>query len=178
MNRSDEKVGNQVTYEIPADPAQRIRRRRLVVGAIAIGVLALACAIVLGAMGTITTSMASVLGTLGTIVVGLNTVAYEWPTTGATAPTAAVMSKHQQMTAIVTGDNSATAFTITHNFGLSTAEITAGFPEVLFEPILAAGITAAPFILSKTANTVVCTCTAFTGAGLRVRVRRPHTMDR
>jgi hypothetical protein len=119
--------------------------------------------------------VASVLAGLGSVLVGVNTIAYEWPTAGATAPTGPVMSKHQQMTAIITGDGAATTFTVTHNLNISAGDLTGGFPEVLFEPILAAGITAAPFITSKTANTVVCTCTAFTGAGLRVRVVRPRS---
>jgi hypothetical protein len=107
-----------------------------------------------------------------------NTVAYEYPVAGATAPTAAQMRTHQQMSAIVTGDGAATTFTITHDFGTSAGDLTFGFPEVTFEPILAAGITAAPFIASKTATTIVCTCTAFTGAGLRVRIKRPWSATR
>jgi hypothetical protein len=164
--------GNAVAYEIPGALA---RRRRNMVAMISFGALALVAAFVLVATGHASPSVASVLGGLGSILVGVNTIAYEWPTSGATAPTAPVMSKHQQMTAIVTGDGAATTFTITHNMNISAADLTGGFPEVFFEPILAAGITAAPFIASKTANTVVCTCTAFTGAGLRVRVSRPRS---
>jgi len=101
-----------------------------------------------------------------------NTIAYEYPVVGAVAPTAAQMRTHQQMSAIVTGDGASGTFTITHNFG-EPAGMLGPFPEVVFEPILAAGITAAPIITSKTANTIVFANTAFTGAGLRVRIKRP-----
>jgi len=103
-----------------------------------------------------------------------NTVAYEYPVAGATAPTAAQMRTHQQMTAVVTGDGAATTFTITHNMGIA-AGLLSEMPEVYFEALIAAGITAAPLVTTKTANTVVFTCTAFTGAGLRVRIKRPFS---
>lgn len=106
-----------------------------------------------------------------------NTIAYEYPVAGAVAPTAAQMRTHQQMTAIITGDGSATTFTVTHNFGVAAGDL-GQFPEVEFEPILAAGITAAPLVTTKTANTVVFTCVAFTGAGLRVRIKRPWSPTR
>ena|ERR1700688_605820 len=101
-----------------------------------------------------------------------NTIAFEYPVVGASAPTAAQMRTHQQMSAIVTGDGAATTFTINHNFGIPAGRI-GPFPEVIFESILPAGITAAPVITTKTANTVVITVTPFTGAALRVRIRRP-----
>ena len=107
-----------------------------------------------------------------------NVVTYLWPTAGATAPTAAVMLHHQQVLAQVQGDAAATSFTVTHNMGISTAQLAAGFPEVELEVITAGGITAAPIISSKTANTVVFANTAFpAGAGpaLNVRVKRPYS---
>jgi hypothetical protein len=165
--------GNSVTYE---DPAGKQKRRRRLVVALSFGALAIVAAFALVVTGHASPSVASVLAGLGSVLVGVNTIAYEWPSaTGATPPTGPVMSKHQMMTAIVTGDGAATTFTITHNLAISAADVTAGFPLVDFEPILAAGITAAPFVASKTTNTVVCTCTAFTGAGLRVRVTRPRS---
>lgn len=171
------KGGNSVAYEIPASEVAAAKRRRrvLLISLVSAGLLMLVLALALQAMGHHGASVVSVLAAFSTGIVGLNTVAYEYPVTGATAPTAPVMSKHQQMSAIVTGDAAATTFTITHNFGIPAAQLTNGFPEVEFEAILAAGITAAPFVASKTANTVVCTCTAFTGAGLRVRVKRPFS---
>jgi hypothetical protein len=77
------------------------------------------------------------------------------------------------MQAVITGDNAAVAFTITHNWGLTTAELAKGYPFVDSEIILAAGRTAAEIITTKTANTVVFSNTAFLGAGLRIRLSRP-----
>jgi hypothetical protein len=103
-----------------------------------------------------------------------NTLNYENPSAGgATPPTAQVMRAHQQMSAIVTGDNSATTIALTHNMAISAAQLALGYPEVEFEPLLAAGITAAPIVTTKATNTLTVTCTAFTGAGLRIRVKKP-----
>ena len=112
-----------------------------------------------------------------------NTVAYEWPITGATAPTAAQSKGHQTVSAVVTGDGAGTTFTITHNWNLpatlSGVAYLGPFPEVEFEELLAAGYTAAPLVtnVNKTANAVAFTCTAFTGAGLRVRLKRPWSPE-
>lgn len=105
-----------------------------------------------------------------------NTVNYTNPATGATAPTAVQSRTHQSIKATVTGDNSATTITITHNWGISTAQLALGFPNVQYEEILASGYTAAPIITGKTANAVTFSCTAFTGAGLVIVVERPFSM--
>jgi hypothetical protein len=108
-------------------------------------------------------------------IVGINTVAYEFPVSGAVAPTAIQSRPHQQVSAVVTGDGAATVFTITHNWGLPAADLTNSFCEVFYEFLLASGYTAAALISSKTTNAVAFTCTAFAGAGLRVRLKRPWT---
>lgn len=108
-----------------------------------------------------------------------NTLNYENPSAGgATPPTAAVMKNHQQMSAIVTGDGSATSIVVVHNFGISAADLTLGYPEVEIEILLAAGNTAAAIVTTKATNSVTLTCTAFTGAGLRVRIKRPFSPTR
>lgn len=106
-----------------------------------------------------------------------NTVAYTFPVAGASAPTAAQSKKKNHVIAVVTGDNSATTFDVTHNWNISSADLAAGFPKFNIEPILASGITAAPFVTAanKTANTVTFTCTAFAGAGVRVVLERPYS---
>lgn len=109
---------------------------------------------------------------------GVNTVTYETPVSGVTPPTATQARTHEQVSAIITGDGAATTFTITHNWGLSTSDNNAGWAEVEYEYLLAAGYTAAALITSKTANAVVFSCTAFTGAGLRVRLKRPWSPTR
>lgn len=111
----------------------------------------------------------------GTLLFGVNTVTYETPVAGTTAPTATQSRTHQSLSAIITGDGAATTFTVTHNWGLSTAELAAGFPFVTLEYLLAAGYTAASLITSKTTNAVAFSNTAFTGAGLRVVLARPWT---
>jgi len=113
-----------------------------------------------------------------TILFGVNTVTYEWPVAGTTAPTATQSRTHQTVSAIITGDGAATTFTVTHNWGLSTAELAAGFPWVNDEQLLAAGYTAAQLITSKTTNAVAFSNTAFTGAGLRITLFRPWTPTR
>ena len=103
-----------------------------------------------------------------------NTINYENPSAGgAVPPTAQVMLKHQQMSAIITGDGATLTTTIIHNMNIPAAQLTLGYPEVEFEALLAAGITAAPLVTTKNANNVVVTNVAFTGAGLRIRIKRP-----
>ena len=172
--KMEKQTGNIVTYEIPRTPQEIARRRKLTLALICVAVLACALGFFfLASFGVGTSSILSFLTAGLSVVVGTNTVAYEYPVTGATAPTAAVMSKHQSLSAVVTGDGSATTFTIVHNWGLSTAQLADAFPWVEYEEILAAGYTAAPLVTTRNANNVVFTCTAFTGAGLRVRLQRP-----
>jgi hypothetical protein len=109
-----------------------------------------------------------------------NTIAYEATPTGyaggATAPTAAQAAQFNELRGVVTGDGATASITFTHNMGISAADLARGLPHVDSEILLAAGYTAAAFIASKTANTVVFTNTAFTGAGLRIRVSRPNSL--
>lgn len=163
-----------VQYEISRTPAE-IRAHRLRFWALASVVLvALAVGLLLAHAGLKGPSL-SALATSGVaFLFGLNTVAYEAPVTGATAPTAPQSRTHNVISAIVTGDGAATSFTITHNWGLTTAQLAAGaFPLVEYEYLLAAGYTAAALVNVKSTNAISFTCTAFTGAGLRVRISRP-----
>jgi hypothetical protein len=166
---------NKVTYELPAgSPVLRflvlqwnIRRAACVSAAIV--------ALVLAVLWVVSMPSPAVASLLSAILFGVtsNTVAYETPVTGATPPLASVSRYHQTLSAVVTGDGADTGFTITHNWHLSTEDLAKGYPNVDLEYLLAAGYTAAALIASKDADTVVFTCTAFTGAGLRVRLARP-----
>jgi hypothetical protein len=167
------KNGNAVTYEIPVSARRRALNRLMCAALIVAAVGLVAVSAALHAHGQGGASLGSLVTALGTLIVGVNTVTYEYPVTGVTAPTAKQNSTHQQMSAVITGDGAATTFTITHNWGLTAAQNTNGFPQVEYEQLLAAGYTAAPLITSKNPNTVVFSCTAFTGAGLRVRLIRP-----
>jgi hypothetical protein len=107
------------------------------------------------------------------VLFGVNTVTYTTPVAGVTAPTATQARTHQLLKATITGDGAAVTFTVTHNWNLSAALLAKGFPLVYYEYLLAAGYTGAPLITSRTANTVVFSNTAFTGAGLVVTLSRP-----
>jgi len=108
-----------------------------------------------------------------------NTINYENPSAGgATPPTAQVMRAHQQMSAIITGDGATLTTVIVHNMNISAADLALGYPEVEFENLLAAGNTAAMLVTTKTANNVTLTNVAFTGAGVRVRIKRPFSPTR
>jgi hypothetical protein len=163
----------KIEYEIPAAPRSTGRKIALAV--------AIAAVVVIGCVGLFVFgehfSLAAGLAGLGILFV-INTVTYETPVVGVTAPTATQSRPHQQISAVVTGDGAATTFTLTHNWGLTAADLAAGWAEVELEYLLAAGYTAAALITSKTANTVVFSCTAFTGAGLRVRLKRPWSATR
>lgn len=114
-----------------------------------------------------------------------NTLAYDATDTainqpyagGATPPTAAQAAYHNSFSAVVTGDGSATSIVFTHNWGLTAAQLTAALPWVILEPILASGNTAAAIVTTRATNSVTLTCTAFSGAGLRVRVVKPWTTE-
>ena len=170
----EKQIGNVVTYELPPMPAPR--RNWLLASLILLAVVSVLGSLFLAHIHHGAPAfMAFVLG-LGSMLFGANTIAYETPVVGATPPTATQARPHQQLSAIVTGDATATTFTITHNWGLTTAQLNGGtWPEVEYEYLLAAGYTAASLITSKTANTVVFSCTAFTGAGLRVRLKKPYS---
>lgn len=106
-----------------------------------------------------------------------NAVSYKNPATGATPPTAAQSRIHQTLVALITGDNAATSFVITHNWGLTTAQLTQLFaPWPTFVPLLAAFWGSNPFISARDANTVTFTCVAFTGAAMDVVLARPFSM--
>lgn len=167
-----EKSGNIVTYDALPKKVNAFSRARVLIG---LGLVFLAVVVVALTMGVHPGGI-FLAALSGAGLVGINTVTYETPVAGTTAPTAAQSRTHQTIGATITGDNSAVAFTVTHNWGLSAAQLAKGFPEVNLEVILAAGYTAAAIITSKTANTVVFSNTAFTGAGLRVTLSRPFSM--
>lgn len=107
-----------------------------------------------------------------------NTVAYEYPVVGATAPTAAQSKTKNYVTAVVTGDNAATSFTVVHNWNISAADRAAGFPVPSVQALANGGFAANVFVASQTANDVTFTCVAFNGALVRVRLERPFSMTR
>ena len=95
------------------------------------------------------------------------TVTYQWPVANTTvAPTAA------QSNYLVNGTfnwaDADTIATITHNFGLSTAEITALFPVttlVIDSTNTGTGLQAGTIAISKATNTVTLTKPSAAGTG-------------
>lgn len=152
-----------VTYHLPpVRVGSSFRLPLMVAGFLACGVIALLSG------GGLAWLMAA-----GALAFGANTVTYENPVAGTTAPTASESRGHQSLTCTVTGDGAATSFVITHNWGLTAAQLAKGFPFVIKDQILAAGYTAAAITGARTANDVTFANTAFTGAGLRITLLRP-----
>jgi hypothetical protein len=106
-------------------------------------------------------------------------VLYEMPVAGATPPTAAQGAQVSEVSALITGDGATATVVLTHNLGSSAADLTAGLPEVTFEPLLPAFYTEVPRVTAKAANTITL---AFLGTAatqfMRVRLRRPNTITR
>jgi len=106
-----------------------------------------------------------------------NGIAYDYPITGATAPTAAQSRRFNQVSAIITGDGSATTLTLTHNWNIPAAQLASNFPEYTVEPI-SGGAPPALEVLNtgpngRTANAIAFTLSAATSAVFRVRMKRP-----
>lgn len=117
---------------------------------------------------------------------------YETPATGYVVPTA-VQVKDQVtfvLTDVVTAD---AAVIVTHNMAMSAADLAAGFPIVVLQPLRASargaewlvGSAALPGATGKTANAIqlskVNTAGSDTGsavAQIRVHLLRPHTIGR
>lgn len=97
------------------------------------------------------------------------------PVTGATPPTAAQAAKHQTIVVAVTGDGTLTGFTVTHNWNISAAQRTAGFPLVNFTFANHADAVSGIFLASETANSMTFTCLATLGT-LQVALSRLFSM--
>lgn len=112
------------------------------------------------------------------------TVTYEYPVAGATPPTAA--EAHDKVVAAVEATADADVLAdITHNLGVSVADLAAGFPEVLVELMTPEGWLSTPHMLAagKLTNTLAVTMSSAVGSGVaddqfRVTITRPHTLGR
>jgi hypothetical protein len=115
------------------------------------------------------------------LLFGAVTQNFLWPATGAASPTAAQVANQDSVTADIVTDGVATTFTVTHNLGISAADITAGYPIVIFEPNSPTGIPATLLILITrpiaSGNAVVLTFAAV-AATFRIRILRPHSIGR
>jgi len=112
-------------------------------------------------------------------------VVYEHPVAGATPPTALQANDKVVAEIISTADGDVGPAVITHNLGVSVADLAAGFPEILVEQLLPAGWLNLPHVLAanKLTNSVGVTLTNVGSSGnanaqIRVTISRPHTIGR
>ena len=128
--------------------------------------------------------IAMMFGSSG-ILFGAVTFNWLWPATGAVTPAMPRLADScggpaDQATVDVITDGVATTFTVTHNLGISAADIAAGF-LIIIEPNSATGIPATLLLVITrpiaSGNAVIFTCAAI-AATFRVRVQRPHTIGR
>jgi hypothetical protein len=120
------------------------------------------------------------------------TIVYEHPIAGGVAPSALQAEDQVSFTIndVVSAD---TAITVTHNMGLSVADLAAGLPIVVLQPLRASaraaqwiiGSAALPGATGKTANAIdlikvnaVGNDTGTAVAQIRVHLIRPHTIGR
>lgn len=108
------------------------------------------------------------------------TVTYKVPA-GTVAPTAQQAFGHSRLVATVIATADAdTTITITHNWGLTAAELAAGQPDVSIALLTAAGVLSAPTVTTYGTNTVVLTKSTAVGSGaapaqIQVVLTRPFS---
>lgn len=111
------------------------------------------------------------------------TVTYEYPVAGLVAPTA-LQSANLVIATIIKALDADIAATITHNFGLTAAQLAAGFPIIEITPILQVDAKLSDFTVNAAgANDVSFIMTAAGGSGnvaaqVRVSIERPHSIGR
>ncbi len=111
------------------------------------------------------------------------TVTYTYPVAGVTPPTAA-QAKDLVVASVVASADGDTVATITHNFGLTAAQLAAGFPLVSMTlgPLgQALAASSGWSFTSASANAAVFTKLATVGSGsataqLIVALQRPHSI--
>ena len=107
----------------------------------------------------------------------MSTVAYQNPVTGAVAPTAAQALLSNTITASVVFADADTTATITHNFGLTTAQLNLGFPIVSMVQTTS-GTLAVNYSATPGANTVIiakASTAAGSGSTFNVAIARPFS---
>lgn len=106
-------------------------------------------------------------------------VAYLYPTSGTFVPAAS--GTFAIVNATLTWLDADTVATLTHNFGLSTAEVAQGFPLVMIDNDSTSTATAfGATLVSGLANTVVLSKASAAGSGgvLAVKILKPNTSIR
>ena len=102
-------------------------------------------------------------------------------TGGATAPTASQASGINLVSALLNFTDTDTTFTLTHDMGITTAQLAALLPLVTWSvvsSVQAVGTAVTPvFSITKAANTITLTKLQATGSGctIQIDIRRPGT---
>lgn len=105
-----------------------------------------------------------------------NTINWLNPATGAVSPTAAQVAAQNEVIVDLTTDGALTSQVLTHNMGISAADIALGRPNISVQPSSAlANTTLAYFVSAIAANTITLTFAAV-AATIRVKISRPHTL--
>lgn len=107
-----------------------------------------------------------------------NVFAYRYPITGSTPPTVQQNQGHSRVSGIVTTDGATASLVITHNLGISVADLAADLPDVTFEPKDAAFNAQNVFVANRDANTVTLTTDGDGVTVFGVRIERPTTAVR
>ena len=108
------------------------------------------------------------------------TINYRYPVTGIVAPTA-LQAKDTVSAAIIATANGDTDVVITHNFGLSVADLAYGWPIVEITSMLqAAGAASGWVCRARATNTVTVTKSGGAGGNaneqVMVTIKRPHSI--
>jgi hypothetical protein len=112
------------------------------------------------------------------------TITYEYPvaTAGTVPPTVLQSLGANMVNALVNWLDADTTTLLTHNFGMSTADLTSLFPVVVINNVVGVTTTVAPVITVGLTNSNAVTIGKGTIVGtqgtLSVNVFRPHTMIR
>jgi len=134
---------------------------------------------VIGAAGTALYALFAQQGERGAV-----TVTYRNVGSGTTPPTAIAARRVNSVVATIAASADADAAAIvTHNMNLSAADLAAGWPTVLFEPLSTQFQTSRWFAVSHDPNYVGLVKGNAAGGGaageqLKVTVARPHTIVR
>lgn len=149
-------------------------RTKAVLGMAALVFLAALCVAFLAPdLGTVSRVLAG-----GCLLFGV-TVTYAYPVSGITAPTASLMKHRSLLTVVVImADGDATA-DVTHNWGLSVAELADLFPIITWEYVTP-GAAATVLTFARLTNKITITKAAGVGSGstFAVTLMRPHTIIR
>jgi hypothetical protein len=111
-------------------------------------------------------------------------VQYLYPVAGTTPPTSVQSAAVNMINAAVNFADADTTFTITHNLGMSTADIASGFPLIVLDQLTGAASTTtgpAVYTVTSTPNTTTInksTAATLSGGTVLAAVARPHSIFR